>query len=114
MLAAGSRYGEFDLSAVGVPQRSMGFGATDLTSTTAPGAARWLLPSGRFPLLSNGGAGSPAEAYRPKGGRARTALRVTVGSMTKLRFIWLLLAAAMLAASLAVHHPIGMSDGGYW
>jgi hypothetical protein len=34
--------------------------------------------------------------------------------MTKLRFIWLLLTAAMIAASLAVHHPFGMNDGGYW
>ena len=34
--------------------------------------------------------------------------------MTKLRLTLLLLFAAMIAASLAAHHPIGLSDGGYW
>lgn len=35
-------------------------------------------------------------------------------AMTKLRFVLLLLLAAIIAASLAAHHPIGMNDGGYW
>ena len=34
--------------------------------------------------------------------------------MTKLRFIRLLLLAAMIAAAFAKGHPVGMSDGGYW
>jgi hypothetical protein len=52
--------------------------------------------------------------YHPNGGRERTAFRLMVKAMTKLRFVLLLLLAAIIAASLAAHHPIGMNDGGYW
>ena len=37
--------------------------------------------------------------------------------MNKVRLVSLLVVAAMLALMLAgvhFHHPIGMSDGGYW
>jgi len=46
--------------------------------------------------------------------RGQARARADSEPMTKLRFIRLLLLAAMIAAAFAKGHPIGMSDGGYW
>ena len=55
-----------------------------------------------------------AGVIRSKEGRGQTRASADSESMTKLRFIRLLLLAAMIAAAFAKGHPVGMSDGGYW